>query len=318
MRSRFSPVLIDARSLLDGIRNVSTPYLDAQASVPLLLLVLVRLCDLRTNYSLISGVQWALAPSALILMLYLAALSVRPTVFPLVDNLFQMLQFPYRLTAYINLTALVVFIAIAGAATKKDFPGRIGAHWLAFCLALALAALLTKIYHAKSIDRRILTEEIVQNIVGQNSLLLPLTYYGHPGYSVTDPYQGVPPDSKGIRINLLPRGGAHFGEVSPLEIDLKEPALIVTNVQPFPWNHLMVDGVLPDRLVQCPPRHECGFAIQLGAGRHVLEYRFVPNRIWSALIAASWIVLFLWGAAVVAALIVTARRRQRIQRFRRA
>jgi hypothetical protein len=324
--SRFSPVPVDARSLANGIREVSTPYLDAQVSIPLLLLLAARLFELRSDYRSLNGVQWALGSLALIFTAYFAALSVRPVISESFGGVFNILQFAYRLVAYINLAALAAFMALSSA--RKENNG-IHTAWLSFCLALALAGLVTKLYHAGAIERPSSTASVTSlaselrlpayhkpypvwfpgmTDAGQNSNILPPTYYGHPSYSMLGAYRPPPDDAPAIYAALVPETGPRFGNVGSLEITLPGPSLVITNVQPFPWNRLSVDGfmpparslfVIPKKSSYDPFRRFDGLAVRLGAGRHVIDYHFVPDRPWIGLVVASWIVLAIWFTALV-------------------
>jgi hypothetical protein len=325
--SRFSPVPIDVRSLLSGVKEVSTPYLDAQVSIPLLLLVLVRLFDLRHDYARLRALDWAIGISALIFTAYFAVLSVQPSISESFGGFFNILQFAYRLTAYINLTALVVLMALTGIVARNGRSAGIRAEWLAFCLALAMAGLVTKLYHAGAIRQSSSAAAVAQvaaeirlpayykeypvwfpgmNEAGPNATTLPPTYYGHSVYSIFLAYRAAPDNAPQTYVTLAPEG-SRFGDVAPFELTLPEPSLIITNVQPFPWNRLVLDGVLQpnERLLVVPPktvldsyRRFDGLALQLDAGRHVLEYRFVPDRLWTASIIVSWIALIIWFGAV--------------------
>jgi hypothetical protein len=329
--SRFSLVPLDGRSLLDGTRGVSTPYLDAQVSVPLLLALAARLFDLRRNYKRLSALQWALACVALACGAYFSALSVRPAISEQLGGVFNILQFAYRLTAYINLTALAAFMALSGAASPGEANRPVGlrATWLSFCLALALSGLVTKLYHASAIEQTASAASVSRlaselqlpvyekqypvwfpgmEAAGQNSIDLPPTYYGHPVFSMLGAYGSAPEDAPRLYAAMEPETGGRFGHVRPLELFLQAPSLLVTNVQPFPWNRLIVDGsmraeesllIVPPKSTLDPYRRFDGLAVKLDAGRHVVEFRFAPERSWTRLVVVSWVFLTLWCVALV-------------------
>jgi hypothetical protein len=47
-----------------------------------------------------------------------------------------------------------------------------------------------------------------------------------------------------IEVRFLPGSGKDFGPVVPVSLTLQRPALVITNVQPFPWIEMWVNGHL--------------------------------------------------------------------------
>jgi hypothetical protein len=109
-----------------------------------------------------------------------------------------------------------------------------------------------------------------------------------------------PPVDESLYIALSPLPAPRFGNIQPSEFLLARRTLVVTNVQPFPWNRLTVDGqVVPLEATiasgQIPRLQEVHFkalSVVLEPGQHTLEYRFAPDRIWRALQVVSWFTLF--------------------------
>jgi hypothetical protein len=112
----------------------------------------------------------------------------------------------------------------------------------------------------------------------------------------------------------LPIGtGPEFGSIQPLNVVLPQSALVVTNVQAFPWNRLSVDGSLidPNQLVAVrsfnyiESVHAEFVAVPLTAGQHLLKYEFEPPLTWLSLNLVSWAALSVWVFVWLAVLIVS-------------
>ena len=105
-------------------------------------------------------------------------------------------------------------------------------------------------------------------------------------------------------VSFAPDSSRHFGSVNRIDLELASPTLIITNVNAFPWNRLIVDGV-EQRLGEIYTVQTNAFAkwmgpsvqsILLSKGTHVLEYRFRPDTRWWILDKISWAALLLWAA----------------------
>ncbi len=92
--------------------------------------------------------------------------------------------------------------------------------------------------------------------------------------------------------------GHRFGQVEPLTVTVREPTLLTTNVQPFPWNRIRVDALpLPQSSIIAT---DDGLAVILPAGSHRVEAEFLYDRTWTLLDRLSWVTLLLWLALYVA------------------
>jgi hypothetical protein len=330
--SRLSPIPIDWRVILEGI-SIETPYLEAQISVPLVLIAVALTCFWRNSerggnrkYKLLLQTIGSLSFALFWLFLFV---SIRPSISGFFGGFFDILQFPYRLTTYINLATFIVVFALAGLtdwgrlATDKFTSAKTAV--VIICVTLSLCALSLKLIHAdavRSVDPLTNSRNLTQKfglplpadlsangrsgIWGpvHGSTDLPTTYYGYFSYSVLDGLATTLPVGFEVSkpIKFLPGQSSRFGEVDPADVYLAEPTLVATNVQPFPWNVLFVDGGAVQRrnVLAMPvsdyPRWMGASleAIPLSAGRHVLEYRFIPEKCWSILNTVSWTVLMGW------------------------
>ena len=315
--SRLSPVPVDLRSISKGVLDVSTPYLDAQIILPLVLLAGIlcwfwfksakRICPrYRTLLIVIFSLSTGLAS-------LFFAVSVHPSLSARFNGLFDILQFPYRLTAYVNLALLSAAVALAGLidwdkTEETRAVSRLKVVGITLCVTISLCALVVKLIHANAVNQMIFSIPKGRSPDffwrGPRLLNLPWTSYGQFGYSVLNGLATSPP--KGFEnkklIDFLPGDGSRFGMVGSITIELLAPTLVVTNVQPFPWNVLIVDGKpqLPHNLVTVlsgafdKSLNPLVVAIPLNAGWHVLQYDFAPKPIWRILNVLSWIALILW------------------------
>jgi hypothetical protein len=340
--SRLSPVPIDLRSIIKG-NDVSTPYLDAQIMSPLVLLAAgLSYSWLKSNRASFRSSKpvlvWILSLSVVLFILFLAV-SVNPNLSGLFGGFFDILQFPYRLATYVNLALLFCVFALAGLnnrqATNTGSP--FGAIMLTVCLTISFCALVEKLIHADAI-RSVDPLDQIRKLAGQNEqandwvpgLLAsgprfidpPRTFYEYYAYGVADGFRTERPTGieAELPIAFMPDGSSQFGTVRPINIELAKPTFIITNIQAFPWNVLVVDGTPQRGMRNCAivsdsfstwmrPVVE---SVPISAGKHVLEYRFVPDRAWQFLDIISWIFLLIWiGVSVVVALTTSTKKTTR-------
>jgi hypothetical protein len=321
--SRLSPVPLDKRSLIQGAINVSTPYLDAQIMVPLCLvlsaLVLATLWRGRKRFDALSV---AIAVVSIILAIFFTALSVKPAISNYFGELFNVLQYAYRLTTYINLAVLVAVIAL-GSAGRSAQTGRT---WAVLCLSfgMALSGVVSKLQHAYSI-RQSSSEASVARIAGElripepavprsiwfpgmpnegpSATNLPPTYYGYPAYSVFAGYSAKRPSAGETVKRVLFKVREHpFGEIQPVQVHLDLASLVITNIQPFPWNQLIVNSKRqPVATTVAVPQGNLpvyaqmdGVSINLGPRDYTMSYAFAPPPRWVAMTLLSWGCLLGW------------------------
>jgi hypothetical protein len=103
-----------------------------------------------------------------------------------------------------------------------------------------------------------------------------------------------------LLVTLLPANGPHFGEVQDTTVSAPRPQLVVTNVQSFPWNKLVVDGnELPSGGTYFSPQGT--LATPWFPNQRVLGYRFTPDVLYCQLRFISLALCFTWGAIVLCA-----------------
>ena len=331
--SRISPVAVDLRSIAKGT-GVATPYLDAQFLLPLIVLAVGYAWFSRKTRSTgggrVSPVLTSMLWSSVGLFVLFLAVSVKPELSRYFAGLFDILQSPYRLVSYINLATLTTFLTLAGLIDWQAFkriPSNVHANamLMVICLCISFSGLVTKLIHAAAIrcwdpfaefrqvnhlDPLASGSDLPRNWLpglfsrGPQLMILPATFYAEFAYSVTEGFamKQSPEPGAQTRILFVPGNSANFGAVSPVKMDLAKSAFVLTNIQPFPWNLLVIDGKREplSHIVIVPwdlfPSwmHPSVEAVLLPPGKHTLEYRFVPDRIWRVLDVTSWIILWTW------------------------
>jgi hypothetical protein len=319
--SLLFPVALDLRTLQNGVHNVSTPFLDAQINLPLLLLGLTLGCGwlLSDGKRLAKNESFLFAVMILSLFFFGLCLSVatHPLLSGYLGGFFDILQFPYRLTTYMNLAALTLLLAAAALMSNRRFFGHPSSAIaksiaLGLFLGISFSGLVTKLLHANAtrfVDSYLDLSRLAQLHslpalpdprhrwapgIGRSSAMLgilPTTFYSHSQFTVVEGYSLVKPAgfTEGWMLGFLPATGRDFGTVMPARIVLPTPTLVLTNVQPFPWNQIYIDGRQQGRgdLVvleydwQAAMGQARVLAIPLPAGEHTIEYRFRPDKAWS-------------------------------------
>jgi hypothetical protein len=322
--SRLSPVPLDGRSLIHGIVDVSTPYLDAQIMFPLclLLVAMVAIALLRPKQNL-DFLILSIISTSITLLIFVTALSVDPKISYYFGEMFNILQFAYRLTSYINLAIIAAVIALASVCVGIQPKTR----WsiLSLCVGVAFAGLIGKLQHGYAIRQFSSAESVIRIAAelkipeplrprptwfpgaadeGPRAINLPPTYYGYPLYSVFSGFAKDEPSAASsiehVTLKVLP---APFGKVQALQLKIDKETVVVTNVQPFPWNKLVVDGhiqsatstiVRPQQAIKVFARID-GLSVTLPPGDHVLDYRFSPTAVWKFMMLLSCIGLLAWA-----------------------
>ena len=298
--TRFFPVPYDPRTIGTPLSKVESAYLDAQISLPILILLLgwLLLFTWRNRAFAVAAVR--ATAIGLAAFAFFTWLSLYPSSFDLLPSSARMIQIAYRLVTYENLSLLLGVFMLVGflrrSGDRSLFGGRpIAAGLLIGCLVLSCAGVVIKLRHASKIMHpygattfRTLASE------RRRWISMPGTFYGVNAYTTPGLYRAVTAvEQAGAREARIPVGvGDEFGVPQPLRLDLPTDTWVATNVQPFRWNHLEVDGVaLTRNKLRADPRRL--FAL-VPAGAHTLTLRTTPSAIWRVLRAVSFGVLALW------------------------
>jgi hypothetical protein len=311
---RFFPLPLDLRCVRQDPGVVPSAYLDAQANVPLLVLVAVALARLFLSGSWRPG-GFALGAVALV-GVYLAfsvTLSLVPGATRLLPAPFTGAQFAYRWVNQINLALFVLLcvgLLVRGRGGEALPPLGLGGVFLGCVLTWAGAGLLIKLAHAA------FTRQQGVMVNYQPGPQLPLIFYTAGGYSTPALYRGPLRQDAGpaLRRHWEVDSAAAYGTARPLRVRADRPGRLITSAEGFAWNRLHLDGraVSPreTQLVGYPefidPTGRLPWNLQavvLPAGEHVVEYRFEPDPLWTGLarlsrlalaaVALGWVVLLL-------------------------
>jgi hypothetical protein len=314
--TRFFPVPFDSRGLLHGIDNVSTPYLDAQLSVPLLLLAAWAAVEVwrRSAWSSpFRHMAWASG----ILVVIMVTLSLSPSVYNVLPDFLGAVQFGYRFVTYQNLflfTGLVALLACrfeqAEEAPGKEPPDLVGNGVVTIAWVFGLVGLVIKWthvwaiagtgplggqeYRADEISAVRRTLETRTNPQRPNVPLprgyglgwrerdalvdMPKFFYGASDYGTAAGYAPVDNSIPLGEVDLPVGTGPQFGIPQPMSGTLPREAWAVTNVLAFPWNGLEVDGrLLPRSELRVAGRR---LAIRLEPGNHTILAKIDPDGTW--------------------------------------
>jgi hypothetical protein len=309
--SRLFPLPLDLRVLGADPATVSTPHLDAQINVPLLILAAVLIGRLWLLSSW--GNRFRLAALLAVPGLHgLAAflLSFSPKGYEHLPELFKMVQYPYRMVSFVNLSLLTLvlfaccFVRRCGQAPSARL---LPPAFLAVVVTVAGCGVLVKHVNAVSVRHREPADDagLTGNEESCRRLAhLPAGFYGYYAYTTVCAIEPMPVGAVVTPLPLTPSGG-------PVRVRLDRPGYLGTNIQIFPWNRFWIDGrpVEPGEFRQWAPEHlkpvtpwigPACFAVAVPAGEHEVEQRFVPDGRWRGLDRLAWAALLLWLVGLVA------------------
>jgi len=333
LASAFSPISTSyyIRPNPSGIPYETT----VQFSLALLVFSILTLVVLIRCPKRCAGPEFLLAGflvlSYLTLLISLLVFCV-PKCSSLFGNLFDIMQFSFRLGAYVNLSLMVCSLCMIGLIDQDKLRSRVGiaAMWKLAgvgALAIAVVGLASKTNCIEASNqfgagvnglaalvrhRNWATQAASSWIPGAaaNDAVhlndLPITFYGRSAYDTRSVFSTNYDELKGIPIRgAFFRTGRTFGEVQPITFVLTSPTLLVTNGSVFPWNAIYLDGKRVSVKDLFPVNSPLGLkwsspeslAVRAGPGRHVLQYAFRPERPWLYLRGLSWLVLLGWMAA---------------------
>jgi hypothetical protein len=301
--SRFSPIPLDTRSLAKGLA-VSTPYLDAQVNMPLLLLLAFMI---GAGYSRTCRVNGSVARlqsdrAGTILLWTSVALFAVATVASLSAKVYgyapglRIIQFPYRMVTYQNLALLAATFAQL-LRIRCDTSTSQWCVVLTACLTLAATGVMVKFAHVfavmKTVDQRMPYR--VDPADPSEYLRMPRTFYGPHAYTLNTPVR-TPAQQNIGHVSFEVGKGTSFGVVQRRLVTVDAPTWVTTNVALSPWNEILIDGTRAV-LHTFDGVHA---ALRVPAGTHVAGARFAPDQTFVVLRRLSNSAFLLWvcGAAV--------------------
>ncbi|MBV8899163.1 MAG: hypothetical protein JOY92_03510 [Verrucomicrobia bacterium] len=245
-------------------------------------------------------------------------------------NFFDILQFPFRLIAYVNLCLLLATLCLFGMVDWRRLDVCSG--WRRWRVRIAILVFLIA---AAGLTSKVAYVQFVRfsasGTKGLEDLLrlwklparpagywipgctprsdthldeLPATYFWLSDYEVVSCYQSYASNKNVPNRQVTFGAGPVLGSLVPCEVDLAKPTLLVTNVIPFPWNVIKLDGreVRTSDLIACPISYPIrdvqpkALGLMAGPGHHVLSYEFRPDKYWPFLRDLSWVTLMVWMA----------------------
>jgi hypothetical protein len=312
-QNRFFPLPRDPH-VIPGvpIEKILTPYLDAQISVSLLIVFLalgvlaIVACRGRSRAPIVAFVV------GLAFFAFFTWLSISLTGYSLFPKLAVMIQYAYRAVTYENLSLLLgIFLVTMTLRSVVDVP-KLLAHRAVKLVAIAtlvLAAVgvFVKLDHIAAIKTVEPDAHILSTKGERNTFVkLPATYYGLTAYT-TDALvlQYIPVEAQG---KVVPMGfqietGHLFGQTKPMAVELAEPTWVMTDIQSFPWNQLVLDG----KPVADMRTHFDQLTLLIPAGKHIVTAELVPPTSWWLLHTLSLVLVFSW---IIFMIVATVRSRR--------
>lgn len=291
LRVRFLPYPFDARG-----RAASTPHLDAQISIALVVLLALLL------YESLRSRKWSgplrVAPVCALLALSVALYSASPLLGDRVRVL-ALIQSEYRLVPYVDLLLLISsFLLLVHLGRTVDLPLRRSALLFAVVLAVSTQTVLLKEFRSNVQDGITAASGFHDNRDSLASAWETATNFGVPVGPVARADQS---DMQHVALHV--GIGSQFGVPQTATVDAAVGTLVATNVQSFPWTHLVIDGqVVPDSEITVVDDPGLGFLLGFVASRGGLQtvgVQINPGAVWQVLMVLS----FLGVAALTAGLL---------------
>ncbi len=285
--ARMMPFPVETKSykhkLLDD--HAVTPHLDSQINSPLLLLFLACLVEVYRRGA-IRNKRAVVAVSifAALTAVMIWASITKGTLDKLGHN-FRTIQFAYRMVTYINISMLIGIVLCFWRNDRKLQILR-NRRALVALLVLSFVGLSIKLHHAQlaMVHSNL---ELARTMTFTTALLkMPDSFYGSDAYTITNLFPEVTPDKVALQHNCpFEPSSDVFGEVKAVVSPI---GIVQTNIQQFPWNHVIADGAEVERL-----EHDHRIALDIPKSIE-LRYQFLPEPSWAQARNLSLLVFFVW------------------------
>ncbi|HUR47654.1 MAG TPA: hypothetical protein VMZ27_17350 [Candidatus Saccharimonadales bacterium] len=264
-----------------SLEKVSSGYLDAQISVPLMLLaaavslwVLTHRTQGNTTYKnglRLMGISWGIFALAFVL-------SVWPAPWQSLPQVLRSIQFAYRLVSYQNLALLTALTGALLMMSSESWKARARCGWAMFGLwLLAAAGITVMLSHVFEVQRSPSRQVARVQSDSDAYVNIPYSFYGWPAYSILG--ETAETNQPARRVRLRVEVGDRFGQVAPTRFELDATTNVCLQVQPFPWNRIYLDGEPLDKSrVHTRPE---GYTLQISAGTHGVEFLWQPDPTWA-------------------------------------
>jgi len=297
--ARFYPIPHDHRLDRFPIEQVPTPHLDAQLNVALLILLFgwVAVLLVRNRAAGLAALRSIVIP--LIAFAFFLWISLYRSAFDILPSIARTLQIAYRAITYQNLALLLGVFLVAASLRRRGerISGKGPTVLLIAALALSAVGVVIMWGHA------------AQNMTPDGSAVLhttaaerlqwahmPPSFYPYDNYATPPLFTAITPSEREHltegKIPIGDTGDDDFGIAKQLRFTAAQDGWMGTNVQAFPWNHVVLDGtiVTDDHLRVDNVR----LVIWVAAGEHTLEMETVPDPTWLVLRDISFAVLAAW------------------------
>ncbi|GEM_PF-6718516 len=303
---RLAPLPFDARLLVASAAQLSTPHLDTQISIPLLIVVLTLAIGFSVGQRSASGkvrLELAFAACCFAGAAALYILSVNARLMALAPFFLWSVQYVYRLVGFIDvlLFAAVCFLLLAFSRARAELP-LIAHRAIWFAVAIAFVSAGMKLAEsAGSSDYKVPGTALFDD----RSKLIDYPGVATSNYASNQGFRDELPVDVGARIEAsFPVGsGANFGQPEPVKVTLDGTRIsaVTADAIAFPWGRLAVDGRLlrPGEIfaVDAPLRNNVELLEAIVARTSLtVGFAVVPDPLWSALRTLSLATLFAWIA----------------------
>lgn len=276
---------MDARSLIDGLRDVSTPYLYLQINMPLIILYAVSWIWIIGSKR--TACREKAAASILLLLsivMLVCSASNSPLLLDILCKIFRHIQFSYRLITYVDILVmfglLYNFFVLVRSGVFKEY-GKYFTAVLIVCVTLSGHNLLIQLVYAQTTANQVIMEE-------ESVTTLPETFYGLTGYcDISIPSRDEDPPDEIIEVKI-PVGTD--GLVSRAEFDADKKIFVSTNIQSARYNKIYLDGVRihDNEIVSYGGK----LAFYADSGHHFIDYGVEFPYLFAVLRKLSYIAVF--------------------------
>lgn len=277
---RLLPFASDLR--LAASSDVETPFLCAQASLPLVVLWLVVGHRARRR-----GAARGRELAATAVLAASFSLVFWLSVGSDVGGTFAFVQFAYRFVNYVNLVALAAILWYSHRAGCPYAP-------VLVALLAAWAGTAGAVHATNALS---VAHDAVRWRAPADLRHLPVSFYGAAGYVIPDVY---PEWSGPVETISMPVGkGAQFGVLGSRRLVVQGDSWVCTPVQSFPWARPFLDErpVAQGDLRQCDSHL---LAVHVGDGEHDLQVRYDVPTLWRALRWTMWVALLMLAIVAIA------------------
>nr|WP_308624392.1 hypothetical protein [uncultured Eisenbergiella sp.] len=270
---RLYPLPLNYQTVLEGPRQMISPFSGNQINIILLILfmtltIIVNLCKkIIKREKLVSDMLFAL-------YFFILGISMFPTWGEMLPDAMGVIQFSVRFVYYINLIGVsgIAYELFLLKKAKIDLKNVLQVCAI-ISIVLTSVAFMQNVLYSKAI------EGILWYDTSHKTKLTDAFYNPHDYTNVTE-YAGVVKEDKELPIVSIPVSETEFGKTQIVTIEANGEECVGVNVYPHKWNGIYVDGKKINNKNILVGNSLNYLYINVGEGRHDIEYRFEPPLIW--------------------------------------